>query len=254
MNTSQDSLYKLYIKNIQKDFDSVKVVDDITIAIEPGEFVSLLGPSGSGKTTLFNIIAGLIVPDRGEIIIDGKNYTGKTGRVSYMYQKDMLLPWMSIIDNVCMPLIIKGQSKKKAREKASELIFDFGLFGYEDKYPNQLSGGMRQRAALLRTYLFSNDIMLLDEPFGALDAINRAKMQDWLLRLWSKMHNCILFITHDIDEAIYLSDKVYVLTERPAAILEEINIKLKRPRDMKLITMTEFNNIKNHILDIMQFE
>jgi ABC-type nitrate/sulfonate/bicarbonate transport system ATPase subunit len=226
-------------------------LDNISLSLEENQFVTILGPSGSGKSTLFNIVAGLSMPDKGEILIEGEVYTGKTGRVSYMHQKDLLLPWKNILENVCVPLILKGASKKEAQEEALKHFKLFGLDGFEKNYPNQLSGGMKQRASLLRTYLFSNDIMLLDEPFGGLDAITKRKMQGWLLEVFKNLKASILFITHDIDEAIFLSDKVYVFSERPAFVKEIFNINIDRPRDKDTFTSEAFNDMKKEILDLL---
>ena len=219
------------VRNIKKSFGSLHTLEDVSLDLYKNQFVSILGPSGCGKSTLFDIISGLEVPDVGTVFIDGLDYNGRTGRVSYMHQKDLLFPWNNILDNVSLPLRIKGIKKKDARSEASKHFADFGLEGFEDNYPVQLSGGMRQRAALLRTYLFSEDIMLLDEPFGSLDAITRRKMQVWLLEIWKKIGASILFITHDIDEAIFLSDRIYLLSKRPASVREIFDIDIKRPRD-----------------------
>jgi ABC-type nitrate/sulfonate/bicarbonate transport system ATPase subunit len=237
--------------NIKKSFADLHTLEDVSIKLEKNQFVSILGPSGCGKSTLFDIIAGLEKPDRGTVLIDNKIYNGKTGRVSYMHQKDLLFPWSTILNNVCVPLIIKGKGKKQSQETAKKYFQTFGLEGFENNYPSQLSGGMRQRAALLRTYLFANDIMLLDEPFGSLDAITRRKMQLWLLEIWEKIKASILFITHDIDEAIFLSDRIYLLSKRPAVIKEIFNVKIKRPRDNKTFTSLEFNKIKEKILTLL---
>lgn len=242
---------KVEIKNISKSFGNLHTLDNISLSLEENEFVTILGPSGSGKSSLFNIIAGLFLPDSGEILIEGELYTGKTGRVSYMHQKDLLLPWKNILENVCVPLILKGSSKKDAEEEALKYFELFGLDGFENNYPNQLSGGMRQRASLLRTYLFSNDIMLLDEPFGGLDAITKRKMQLWLLEVFKNLKASILFITHDIDEALFLSDKVYLFSERPAFIKGVFTVDLKRPRDKDIFTSEKFNDMKKEILDLL---
>ncbi|MEL7597579.1 MAG: ABC transporter ATP-binding protein, partial [Clostridiaceae bacterium] len=206
MNTYQNNK-KLRVESIKKNFNNTSVIEDVSFYVKENEFVSLLGPSGSGKSTIFNIISGLLKPDSGKIIINQDDYTGKTGHVSYMYQKDLLLPWKKIIDNAAMPLVLKGEKKDTSREKVLKYFKTFGLEGFEEKYPYQLSGGMKQRAALLRTYMFSKDIMLLDEPFGALDAITRSKMHFWLLDVIKKLNSTVLFITHDIEEAIFLSDR-----------------------------------------------
>ncbi|EOD00681.1 Hydroxymethylpyrimidine ABC transporter, ATPase component [Caldisalinibacter kiritimatiensis] len=227
------------------------VVNNVSITLQENEFVSVIGPSGCGKSTIFNMIAGLIKPDSGDVFIDDEKYTGITGRVSYMYQKDLLLPWKKIIDNVSIPLIIKGHSKNEARKKVKDYFEVFGLSGFEYKYPFQLSGGMRQRAALMRTYMFSKDVILLDEPFGGLDAITKTKMQYWLLEVLEKLKASILFITHDIEEAIFLSDRIYILSDRPATIKKEIRIDLPKPRTQEILTSKEFNDLKRHVLNIL---
>ncbi|SKC82234.1 ABC transporter ATP-binding protein [Maledivibacter halophilus] len=242
---------KLRINNIYKSFDDILVIDNVSLELKEKEFVSLLGPSGSGKSTIFNIIAGLISPDEGKVFIEGKDFTGKTGRVSYMYQKDLLLPWKKIIDNVSLPLVVKGMGKKKARENVQGYFNIFGLEGFEYKYPFQLSGGMRQRAALMRTYMFSEDIILLDEPFGGLDAITRRKMQDWLLEVLHSLEASILFITHDIDEALLLSDRIYILSDRPAKVKAQIKVDLPKPRGNEIITTSKFNQLKKNIMNML---
>lgn len=212
----------IQVRNISKTLDGVHTLNHVDVEVNENEFVVILGPSGCGKSTLFNIIAGLLPPDEGQVILDGQDYTGKTGRVGYMQQKDLLLPSCNILDNVSIPLVLKGASRQEAREKARSYLPDFGLEGFAGYYPRQLSGGMRQRAALLRTYLFASDILLLDEPFAALDAISRLKMQLWLRDLRSRYPSSILFVTHDIDEALLLADRVYVFSARPAAVRLEI--------------------------------
>lgn len=224
------------------------IIEDVSFYLDQNEFVTLIGPSGCGKSTIFNMIAGIVPVEEGKVFIDGRDCTGEVGQVSYMYQKDLLLPWKKVIDNTILPLIIKGESVREARKKVIPYLKLFGLEGFEYKYPFQLSGGMRQRAALLRTYMFSKDIVLLDEPFGGLDAITRSKMQSWLLEVIEKVKASVLFVTHDIEEAIYLSDRIYVLTERPARIKEEVSIHLPRPREREIVTTTQFNRIKRHIL------
>ncbi len=252
MNSCRNKTEKLVIKNIKKSFEDTRVIDDVSLSVGEKEFVSLMGLSGSGKSTIFNIISGLVTPDAGKVFIDGLDFTGRTGRVSYMYQKDLLLPWKRIIDNVCLPLIIKGESKMKAREAVEGYFKVFGLEGFENKYPFQLSGGMKQRAALMRTYMFSKDIMLLDEPFAGLDAITRAKMHNWLLGVLKELNASVLLITHDVEEAIYLSDRIYVLSGRPATVKSEIKVDLPGERDSGVITTAEFNHIKKDILNILQ--
>ena len=219
-----DKLEILKVADVDKSFGDKLVLKDINIKLNEGELVSLVGVSGSGKTTLFNIIAGLSKPDKGKVFLKGEEITGIAGKVSYMLQKDLLLPYMTIIDNVSLPLILRGKKKKVAHEEVRELFFDFGLEGCEDKFPSQLSGGMAQRAALLRTYVFSNEVALLDEPFSALDAITRASIHKWYKNIISEMKISTIFITHDIEEAVKLSDRIYILGKNPGTIIDEIEI------------------------------
>ena len=242
---------KVEALNIKKSFSNLDTLENVSVVLEENKFVSILGPSGCGKSTLFDIIAGLEKPDMGRVLIEGKDYTGKTGRVSYMHQKDLLLPWKTVLDNSCIPLIIKGLDLSQSREKASSYFALFGLSGFEKYYPQQLSGGMKQRAALLRTYLFSEDIMLLDEPFGGLDAMTRRDMQFWLLKLLENFRSSILFITHSVDEAIFLSDRIYLFSKRPAIVKKVFDINIKRPRDYKVFTSDEFNKTKGEILHLL---
>jgi len=249
MNTSLNKKSKLHTDKICKNYEGMPILNNVSIALYENEFVSILGPSGCGKSTLFNIIAGLDTPESGTYYIDGEDSAGKLGKVSYMHQKDLLLPWKKILDNLALPLAIKGMGSKEAKEEAAKYLKTFGLEGFEDKYPNQLSGGMRQRAALLRAYLFSRNIMLLDEPFGALDAITRSKMHDWMLNVVKNLNTSILFITHDIEEAILLSDRIYVLSDRPATVKDEIAVNFKGERNKNITTSPEFNEIKKRIID-----
>ncbi len=242
---------KIEVVGISSRYEDLQVIENISLFAGERELVSILGPSGCGKSTLFNIISGLIKPDQGRVLIDGQEHTGRLGRVSYMHQKDLLFPWRTIIDNVCIPLIIKGKSIQQARRAANEYFEVFGLDGFQDKYPSQLSGGMRQRAALLRTYMFKSDIMLLDEPFGGLDAITKRKMQEWLMEVIRNLSSTILFITHDIDEAIFLSDRIYLFTERPASVSRVFSVDIERPRGNKTFTSERFNRLKESILEYL---
>lgn len=212
------------IASISKTLGTVHTLDDISLHVKQQEFVVILGPSGCGKSTLFNIVAGLIEPDKGQVFINNEDLTGKTGKISYMQQKDLLLPSRRVLDNVSIPLLLKGFSKKAARSLAQKHLPLFGLEDFAEYYPGQLSIGMRQRAALLRTFLFSSEILLLDEPFASLDAITRRKMHLWLKEIQERFHSSILFITHDIDEALFMADRIYVFSERPAHIKEEIRL------------------------------
>lgn len=238
----------LKVEGVTKTFDSETIIENISLDLHEGEIVSLLGVSGGGKTTLFNIIAGLTLPDEGSVWINDKEITGKPGNVSYMLQKDLLLPYRTILDNVAIPLILQGKKKKEAREIASPYFAQFGLEGTEKKYPAQLSGGMKQRAALLRTYLFSQKVALLDEPFSALDMLTKQTMHEWYLDVMEKIKLSTLFITHDIDEAILLSDRIYLLTGKPGRITKEIVIKESKPRVKDFKLTEEFLAYKKEIL------
>ncbi|GAA3586725.1 ABC transporter ATP-binding protein [Klugiella xanthotipulae] len=231
----------LKISNVSKSFatnrDVRPVLTDISITVNRGEFVSLIGPSGCGKSTLFNILAGLDRADSGEVVIDGvtlpltgsaKRFRHRAAHCAYMPQDDVLFPWRTVLDNAILGLQIAGTGRAEARARARDLFPAFGLTGFEDAHPEHLSGGMRQRVALLRTVLQGTNTLLLDEPFGALDSLTRTDMQDWLHGMWRDMGWTILLITHDIREAVRLSDRVIALTPRPASVRGII--ELSRPR------------------------
>lgn len=245
---------KLEVRGVSKSFEDKAILDDISIELKDGELVCLLGTSGAGKTTLFHIISGVLEPDEGQVLLNGKEITNSPGKVSYMLQKDMLLPYKTVLDSVALPLRLRGISRKKAREEAFSYFREFGIDGYQKKYPNQMSGGMRQRAALLRTYLFSGEVALLDEPFSALDTMTKSKMHEWYLSIMDQIKLSTLFITHDIDEAILLSDRIYILTGKPGRIQEEIVISPKRPRFSSFVVSDEFLRYKKQILAVLQEE
>ena len=238
----------LKVENVSKSFDGEEIIHEISLELKKGEIVSLLGVSGGGKTTLFNIIAGLSFPDKGSVFLNGEEITGKPGNVSYMLQKDLLLPYRTIVDNVALPLLIRGVKKSEARKQASAYFEEFGLAGTERKYPSQLSGGMRQRAALLRTYLFSEKVALLDEPFSALDMLTKSSVHEWYLEIMEKIHLSTLFITHDIDEAILLSDRIYLLTGKPGQLTKEIVIAEPKPRKKDFHLSEQFLSYKKEII------
>lgn len=238
----------LRAEHITKRYGSKTIIQDINIELHKGELVSLLGVSGSGKTTLFHILSGLVTPEEGHVYLNDTDITSQPGRISYMLQKDLLLPHKKIIDNVSLPLILKGVKKVEARQKADPLFAEFGLEGTQYQYPSQLSGGMRQRAALLRTYLSSNGVALLDEPFSALDTITKSNIHKWYLDVMTHIDLSTLFITHDIDEAILLSDRIYILNGTPGEIKDEIIIKEKKPRPEEFYLTDTFLNYKRKII------
>lgn len=217
---------KLKVTEVSCSFQGETILQKMNMEAKDGEFVSILGPSGCGKSTLLNIMAGILKADSGQVFIDDTLINGISQHFAYMPQQDLLFPWKSILDNVCLYGRIHGDVKN-AKEQAMRNFAKFGLAGYEYKYPAQLSGGMRQRAAFLRTALCKADILLLDEPFGALDVITRGDMQDWLLDIRNELGRTMILVTHDIDEAIYLSDRVVVLSGKPASVKKEIVITQK---------------------------
>ncbi|MBS6466896.1 MAG: ABC transporter ATP-binding protein [Clostridium sp.] len=241
----------LQAEHITKAYGDNQVLQDISIHLEEGELVCVLGVSGVGKTTLFNILSGLVLPDRGQILLENEDVTGKTGNLSYMLQKDLLLQHKTVLDNVALPLVLKGVKKKAAREQAATYFKQFGLEGTELKYPSQLSGGMRQRAALLRTYMCGDRVALLDEPFSALDTLTRTAVQEWYLGVMEEIKLSTLFITHDIDEAILLSDRIYIMSGKPAIISEELVIEEPKPRDGEFLLSDTFLAYKRKIKSLL---
>ena len=234
--------------NITKKYQGRDVISNVNISLEEGETVCLVGSSGVGKTTLFQILSGLSNPDAGSVFLHGKDVTSKTGEVGYMLQKDLLLPHFTIAENVALPLRIKKMHKLLAIEKGMRYFDQFGLSGYENAYPSQLSGGMRQRAALLRTYLFGKDVILLDEPFSALDELTRSDMWDWYLKISTKLKLSTIFISHSIEEAVFLSNRVYVMVGQPGRIAGEINI-VEKVRDNEFRLSEEMQKYKRKILE-----
>lgn len=237
--------------HITKAYDEKQVLNDISLHLKEGELVSLLGVSGVGKTTLFNILSGLILPDFGEVHLRGEDVTGQSGHLSYMMQKDLLLEHKTILDNVSLPLILSGTKKKEAREKASSYFSQFGLDGTEQQYPAELSGGMRQRATLLRTYMCGGTVALLDEPFSALDTLTKHSMHQWYLSVMEEIRLSTLFITHDIDEAILLSDRIYILSGNPAKISAEFIIEEDKPRTNDFLLSDAFLEYKRNITNVL---
>lgn len=234
----------------RRDTMPVTAVERLSLTVPPGMFVTIIGPSGCGKSTLFGLLAGLITPITGSVAVHGASVIGAPGHVGYMPQRDLLLPWRTVLDNVTLgPEIARRGSVKAARRTARERLPIFGLEGFADVYPATLSGGMRQRAALLRTVLMERDVLLLDEPFGALDALTRAALQEWLLGVWAEEEQTVLFITHDVDEAVFLADRVVVMTPRPGHIRAEFSVPLPRPRThAALVADSTFNALKASVL------
>lgn len=237
---------KLEVRKVSLSFGDKQVLRNVSIHLKEGELVCLLGVSGGGKTTLFNVISGLLRPDAGQVFLDGEDVTGQPGRISYMLQKDLLLPYRTVEDNVALPLMLRGVKKKEARAQAVALFHQFGLEGTEKMWPGQLSGGMRQRAALLRTYLFSRNVALLDEPFSALDTLTKGAVHEWYLKVMEDIRLSTLFITHDIDEAILLSDRIYLLMD--GQVGEEIVVEAPRPRHVDFNLTPEFLEYKRRIM------
>lgn len=241
----------LQTEHITKSYGDNPVLQDVSIHLKEGELVCILGVSGVGKTTLFNILSGLTLPDAGQVRLEGRVITGQTGKVSYMLQKDLLLQHKTVLDNVALPLILKGSKKREARMEAATYFRQFGLEGTEQKYPSQLSGGMRQRAALLRTYLCRDKVALLDEPFSALDTLTRTAVQEWYLKVMEEIKLSTLFITHDIDEAILLSDRIYIMSGKPAIIGTELVIEEPKPRDGGFLLSDAFLAYKRQIKSLL---
>ena len=242
----------LKAEHIRKQYDGRTIIDDISIHLSERELISLLGVSGSGKTTLFHVLSGLAAPEEGKVYFAGEDVTGKPGKISYMMQKDLLLEQKKVIDNVSLPLLLKGMPQKEARKTAEPYFPQFGLKGTENQYPAQLSGGMRQRAALLRTYLSSAGAALLDEPFSALDSITKNQMHDWYLDVMERINLSTIFITHDIDEAILISDRIYIMTGKPGRIHNELKIEPDRKERRDFALTDDFLKYKRRILEIMR--
>lgn len=238
---------KINLVNISKSFkETGLVLDHLSLQVKEGEFVSILGPSGSGKSTIFQCIGGLVQPEQGELFLDDRKINGETGNIAYMPQQPALLPWRSVLANVLL-----GQElfQKPDEEEAEKWLAKVGLSQYAKAYPHQLSGGMKQRVAFLRALLSPKSVLLLDEPFSALDEFTRFDMQKWLLSIWEEERKSVLFITHNIEEALFLSDRIYLLSPRPARIIREIVVPFQRPRREHLIKEREFLKLKSEIYD-----
>ncbi|HEY2493453.1 MAG TPA: ABC transporter ATP-binding protein [Paenibacillus sp.] len=248
----------LEVHNITKGFSGRKqnlpVLDKVSLTVAPGEFVSIIGPSGCGKSTLFHIIGGVVQPETGTIRMNGREVTGKKGLVSYMPQQPALFPWRTIEDNVILAQEVSGIPKNQAREEARHWISKVGLTGFEKAYPHTLSGGMQQRVAFLRALLSPQELMCLDEPFSALDALTRSDMQRWLLDIWEESRRSVLFITHNIEEALLLSNRIYVFSSRPAAVLHAVDVPFSRPRKEEMTDDPAFLKLKRELSQWMREE
>ena len=228
------------------------VLDGVSLSADQSEFVALLGPSGCGKSTVLRVLAGLLVPDEGSAQVGGRSVVGRPGACSMQPQRDTLLPWKRCLDNAVLGATVAGAPADDVRRAAIELWERFGLAGYEHAWPAQLSGGMRQRLALLRAFLVPRDVLLLDEPLGALDAITRRDLQVWLEQVWEADQRSVLLVTHDVDEAILLADRVVVLSDRPATVVTEVAVPLARPRSADLVGDPEFARLRSDVLGALQ--
>ncbi|MFC5759091.1 MULTISPECIES: ABC transporter ATP-binding protein [unclassified Rhizobium] len=241
----------LELKNVSKSFAGMDVLKDISLHVARGEFVSIVGPSGSGKSTILRLLTQALQADGGDIFFDGMPLSQAAHAFAFMPQRDALMPWRSVIDNAILGLEVHGMRRSQARSVAAPLFERFGLAGFENHYPAALSGGMRQRAALLRTVIQRQDMLLLDEPFGALDALTRTQMQEWLQGMWTDHRWTALLITHDVREAVFLSDRIYVLSARPSAVIREFDVPLKRPRTLADLGSPAAQAIETEILQTL---
>lgn len=236
------------------DLPPVEAIADVSIDVDLGEFVVIVGPSGCGKSTLLNIIAGLAEPDIGSVSLQGDPGAERIGRVAYMHQIDLLLPWRNVLSNATLGLEIAGIPRNKADTKATELAERFGIADFLNAYPATLSGGMRQRVALLRAVLPDRDVLLLDEPFKALDAITRAELQRWLSDVLDRTNRATVMVTHDVEEALMLGDRVLVMSPRPGRILLELDVDLPRPRPRDVVRESKFVELKWQLLSALDDE
>jgi NitT/TauT family transport system ATP-binding protein len=234
--------------------EKVLAIDDFHLSIAPGEFVSIVGPSGCGKSTFLNMVDGLIVPTNGEIVLDGQSIAAAGGRRAMVFQDASLFPWFSVTRNVAYGLECRGVKRGEAEQRVQPLIKMVGLDGFERHYPHELSGGMQQRVNLARALAVEPEILLMDEPFAALDAQTREIMQSELLGIWEQTHKMVLFVTHQIDEAVYLSDRVVVMSARPGRVLADIPIEIPRPRSLHVKREPAFTAVVEHIWQLLEGE
>ncbi len=243
---------KLRLEGVRHAYRDLEVLDGVSLQLAAGELVTIVGPSGCGKSTIFGILTGATAPTAGRVLVDNAPLGRGTERFAVMPQSDALLPWRRVIDNVTLGLEVQGVSRRDARDRVQPLLATFGLDQFARAYPFQLSGGMRQRAALLRTVVQDRSVLLLDEPFGALDALTRTDMQEWLESVWDTFRWSVLLITHDIREAVFLSDRVYVLSPRPARVVAEVAVPLARPRRMEQLSSPEFVRTERELRQALQ--
>ena len=242
---------KLTVEDLGCRFGETQAVEGFSVSVAPGEFVSIVGASGCGKSTVFNVVSGLLLPSQGRVLVDGHDVTGATGHVGYMLQKDLLVPWRTVVDNIVMHAALTRRVTAEDKAEARDFATRYGLGEFLNHYPHALSGGMRQRVALMRTLATHQDLLLLDEPFGALDSQTRLEMQQWLLQVWAETHKTILFVTHDVDESIFLFDRVLVMSPRPGRIVAELPIELPRPRSLEMLTDPDFIDIKRKVVGLL---
>lgn len=238
----------LTVSNLSKKFGKNHILDSLQFSVEEGEFVSILGPSGSGKSTFFHLIGGILTPDHGSIQLNGEQIAGKRGFISYMPQTPSLFPWRTVLENVLLGQELQGE---KDYPKAKEMLVKAGLGSYENAYPAELSGGMKQRVAFIRSLLSPQAVICLDEPFSALDELTRLEMQQWLLEIWEDYKKTIIFVTHNIEEALFLSDRIIILSDKPAHIKNELAIPFQRPREKDLFLSEEFFKWKQQIYSLL---
>ncbi len=236
------------------DGSQLPVLRNVSLTVKSGEFVSIIGPSGCGKSSLLNIVSGLLGPNTGIVALNGDPSSSRLGDVAYMQQRDLLMPWRDVLDNAALGLELNGVSRRESRARALDALPVFGLEGFGHAYPSQLSGGMRQRVALMRTTLLQRGLLLLDEPFGALDAMTRADLQRWLVDLFERSGMGVLLVTHDVEEALILSDRVIVMSGRPGSNAGELVVDLPRPRVETDVTDIRFVALKRELLEMLAIE
>ena len=246
------------IRGVRKEFAKgerrVVALEDIDLSVAEREFVAILGPSGCGKSTLLNMVAGFDLPTRGSVKVAGEDILAPAPSRGVVFQEPALFPWLTVMDNVVFGPKTLGQSAADYRVRAAQIIEQIGLSGFEASYPAELSGGMRQRVGIARVLIMEPKVLLMDEPFGSLDAQTRTLMQELLLALWERHHQTVLFITHDIEEAVLLADRVCVMTARPGRIKKSIQVRIPRPRSIELTTSPEFNALRREVLDLIREE